>query len=114
MSMAELTEPAESRPWRPEDGAASRVWTWPAGDRPALFVWSCGKWRYAPVMARQDRADGRTVYQVAVDLDGSTSVVSRSYAWPQPGLRVARRSWSQPSDCGPPVLARRGHAIDAG
>ncbi|MCX4539137.1 hypothetical protein [Streptomyces sp. NBC_01565] len=65
-------------------------------------------------MARQDRADGRTVYQVAVDLDGSTSVVPRSYAWPQLGLRVAHRSWSQPSDCGPPILAKPSHAFDAG
>ncbi|MET9324999.1 hypothetical protein ABZX75_33380 [Streptomyces sp. NPDC003038] len=65
-------------------------------------------------MSRQDGADGRIVYQVVVDLDGSTSGVARLYAWPQPGLRVARRSSSQPSDSGPPVLAgSRGGAIDS-
>ncbi|MFD9419489.1 hypothetical protein ACFWC9_32955 [Streptomyces goshikiensis] len=51
---------------------------------------------------------------MAVDLDGSTSVVSRLYEWPQEGLRVARRSWSDPSDSGRPTLARRDRAIDAG
>ncbi|MER6522050.1 hypothetical protein ABT246_35030 [Streptomyces sp. NPDC001553] len=65
-------------------------------------------------MSRQDHADGRTVYQVAIDLDGSTSVRSRLYAWPQPGLRVARRPVSKPSASGPPILAgRRRPAIDA-
>ncbi|RSS94271.1 hypothetical protein EF903_06960 [Streptomyces sp. WAC05292] len=105
----ELTEPVENRPWRSEDGPRPTVWSWPAGDRPALYVWSRGRWRYAPVHARQDWQD-RTVYQVAVDLDGSTSVVARSYTWPQPGLRVAHRSRSQPSSSGPPVLAARGGA----
>lgn len=110
-----MTEPVESRPWRPKDGPEPKVWSWPAGDRPALYVWSTGAWRFAPVMARHDWPDGRVVYQVAVDLDGSTSVVSRSYAWPQPGLRLARRSGSQPSDSGPPTLADgpRQRAIDA-
>ncbi|WP_392900454.1 hypothetical protein [Streptomyces sp. LN699] len=65
-------------------------------------------------MSRQDHADGRTFYQVAVDLDGTTSVVPRLYEWPQPGLRVARRPVSKPADSGPPVLAgRRRPAIDA-
>ncbi|MFF3327775.1 hypothetical protein [Streptomyces sp. NPDC002889] len=40
-------------------------------------------------MARQDWADGRVVYQVAVDLEGTTKVTARLYAWPQPGLRIA-------------------------
>ncbi|WP_455357156.1 hypothetical protein [Streptomyces sp. SYSU K217416] len=52
----------------------------------------------APVTARQDRADGTVVYQVAVDLDGSTSATTRLNAWPQPGLRVGHRSASEPSD----------------
>ncbi|MET9603155.1 hypothetical protein [Streptomyces sp. NPDC006459] len=106
-----LTKPVESRPWRPEDGPQPRVWNWPPGDRPALYVWSQGRWRYAPVLARHDRTDGCVAYQVSVDLDGSTSVVARTYAWPQPGLRQARRSGSEPSDSGPPTLAagrRRG------
>ncbi|MEU2395094.1 hypothetical protein [Streptomyces sp. NPDC007369] len=109
-----LTEPIETRPYRAgEDGPAPRVWAWPPGDRPALFVWSAGAWRYAPVMSRQDWSDGRVIYQVAVDLDGSTSVVSRRYEWPQPGLRVAHRSESQPADSAPPVLAKMGRTIDA-
>ncbi|WP_329438804.1 hypothetical protein OG906_34110 [Streptomyces sp. NBC_01426] len=114
MSADEPVEPVALRPWGPQDGPAPRVWTWPAGDRPALAVWSCGAWRFAPVKSRQDHADGRVVYQVAIDADGSTSVLSRLYQWPQPGLRVARRSVSAPSDSGPPVLAvRRRAAIDA-
>jgi hypothetical protein len=44
---------------------------------PALRVWSRGRWRWATVTARQDWADGRTVYQVHVDLGGSTSVTTR-------------------------------------
>lgn len=62
------------------------------GDRPALAVWSCGAWRFAPVKARQDHADGRTVYQVAIDLDGSTSVLSRPAAtWASTCNRPTRR-----------------------
>ncbi|MER6392797.1 hypothetical protein ABT236_30580 [Streptomyces sp. NPDC001523] len=114
MSETEPVEPVALRPWSPVDGPVPRVWTWPAGDRPALAVWSCGAWRFAPVTSRHDYADGRVVYQVAIDLDGSTSVRSRLYEWPQPGLRVARRPVSKPSDSGPPVLAvRRRPAIDA-
>ncbi|KPI33238.1 hypothetical protein OV450_1326 [Actinobacteria bacterium OV450] len=94
---SDVTEPVETPPWSAQTGPAPTVWTWPAGDRPALYVWSQGRWRYAPVRARQDWPDGTVVYQVAVDLDGSTSVVPRSYAWPQPGLRVAHRSRSEPS-----------------
>lgn len=35
----ELTEPVENRPWRSEDGPRPTVWSWPARDRPALYVW---------------------------------------------------------------------------
>ncbi|OEJ21071.1 hypothetical protein BGK67_34830 (plasmid) [Streptomyces subrutilus] len=109
-----MTEPVESRPWRPEDGPAPKVWSWPAGDRPALRVWSCGAWRYAAVMARHDYPDGRVIYQVAVDLDGSTTVVPRAYEWPQPALRLAHPSQSEPSASGPPTLARgRARSIDS-
>ncbi|MFD9575574.1 hypothetical protein ACFWBI_37875 [Streptomyces sp. NPDC059982] len=109
-----LTEPVETRHWRPEDGARpwTWTWTWPPGDRPALYVWSAGRWRYAPVKARHDYTD-KTVYQVAVDLAGSASVLSRPYAWPQLGLRPARDSRSQTSDSGPPQLAVRGRSIDS-
>lgn len=106
-----MTEPVETPPWNAETGPAPVVWSWPAGDRPALKVWSMGRWRYAPVRARQDWPDGTVVYQVSVDLDGSTSVVPRSYAWPQPGLRVAHGSQSQPSASGPPLLARASRAV---
>ncbi|MEU8434562.1 hypothetical protein AB0F18_16885 [Streptomyces sp. NPDC029216] len=108
-----LTEPVESRPWRPESGPRPRVWSWPAGDRPALWVWSCGAWRYGVVMAKHDYADGRVIYKVAVDLDGATSTVSRFYAWPQPGLRRAHGSGSEPSDSGPPILAPRRRSVDS-
>ncbi|WP_324787060.1 hypothetical protein [Streptomyces sp. H51] len=63
--------------------------TYPRIDGPALQVWSAGKWRWAPVLARQDWADGRVFYQVSVDLTGSTTVTIRLYEWPQPGLRAA-------------------------
>ncbi|WP_433860217.1 hypothetical protein [Streptomyces kronopolitis] len=97
MSDETIPEPTEARPWRqPEDGPEPKVTTWPPGDRPALRVWSHGKWRYAPVMARQDWADGRVFYQLSVDLTGGTSVTARMYQWPQPGLRVAHGSSSEP------------------
>ncbi|MER7497071.1 hypothetical protein ABT033_31300 [Streptomyces pharetrae] len=95
--MSAIPEPELARPWRPEDGPRPVVWTWPPGDRPALKVWSSGRWRYAPVMARQDWADGTVRYQVEVDLRGDTRMSSRTYQWPQPGLRVAHRSGSKPS-----------------
>ncbi|WP_406368780.1 hypothetical protein OG788_02200 [Streptomyces sp. NBC_00647] len=69
-------EPA--RPWRPEDGPRPVVWTWPATDPPALWVWSRGSWRWASVAARLDWADGRRAYTVTVDLDGSTTVTHRT------------------------------------
>ncbi|MFD4933365.1 hypothetical protein [Streptomyces virginiae] len=108
-------EPVESRPWNGH-GQEPTVWTWPAGDRPALYVWSLNQWRYARVHARQDWPDGKIVYQVAVDLDGSTTTVSRSYPWPQPGLRRAHGSQSAPSDSAPPVLTsrRRAAVIESG
>lgn len=64
--------------------------TYPRAGGPALKVWSGGKWRWAPVMARQDWTDGRVFYQVSVDLTGSTCVTTRLYQWPQPGLRIAQ------------------------
>nr|WSX47566.1 hypothetical protein OG409_00370 [Streptomyces sp. NBC_00974]WSX54290.1 hypothetical protein OG409_38540 [Streptomyces sp. NBC_00974] len=91
MGGAEITEPVEARPWRPEDGPQPRIRTWPGMGRPALYVWSAGSWRLAAVLARQDRADGRVIYQVDVDLNDSLLVVYRAYEWPQPGLRVAYR-----------------------
>ncbi|MGW9031428.1 hypothetical protein ACWGQ5_46920 [Streptomyces sp. NPDC055722] len=58
---ADPPEPEEARPWRSSDGPPPKVSTWLAGDRPALKVFSHGAWRYAPVLARQDYADGRVV-----------------------------------------------------
>lgn len=95
--MAQIPDAVPARPWRPEDGPRPQVWTWPRTDRPALRVMSGGQWRYAPVTQRQTWADGSTRYQVEVDLDGDTRVRLITYQWPQPGLRVARRSGSQPS-----------------
>ncbi|WP_158857537.1 hypothetical protein [Streptomyces sp. NRRL B-1347] len=84
-----IEEPEQAPPWRPEHGPAPQVHTWPCGGRPALEVYANGRWRYAPVGARHDYADGRVAYLVEVDLDGSTSVSHRAYWWPQPGLRKA-------------------------
>lgn len=92
-----MREPEQARPWRTEDGPRPVVWTWPRGDRPALQVWSAGQWRNAPIAARQDWADGTVRYQVEVDLRGTTEVTVCTYQWPQPGLRVAHGSRSDPS-----------------
>lgn len=86
-----------ARPWRPEDGPRPQVWTWPPTDRPALRVMSGGRPRRAEVIAKQVWADGSVYYQVTVDLYGDTTVRTLLYRWPQPGLRVARRSLAQPS-----------------
>ncbi|MEU1081570.1 hypothetical protein ABZ368_15195 [Streptomyces sp. NPDC005908] len=95
--MSTIEEPEPTRPWRPEDGPAPAVWTWPLADRLALRVWSAGAWRYAPVRARQDWPDGTVRYQVEVDLRGDTTMVTRTYVWSQEGLRVAHGSGSEPS-----------------
>ncbi|MGA5127665.1 hypothetical protein ACPCAG_30740 [Streptomyces pseudogriseolus] len=95
--MSTIPEPEPSRPWRTEDGPPPEVWTWPLGDRPALRVWSAGAWRYASVRARQDWPDGTVRYQVEVDLRGDTTMVTRTYVWPQEGLRVAHGSGAEPS-----------------
>ncbi|MER6160338.1 hypothetical protein ABT147_33100 [Streptomyces sp. NPDC001868] len=92
-----VSEPREARPWRPEDGPHPVVWSWPPGDRPAFWVWSRGAWRWSAVRARQDWPDGRTAYQVLIDLDGSTAVMARTYWWPHEGLMPAHRSSVQPS-----------------
>lgn len=96
-SVSEIEEPQPARPWRPEDGPRPQVWTWPNNARPALAVWSAGRWRYASVRARQVWGDGSVYYQVLVDLHGDTRVTTRLYRWPQPGLRVAHRSPVKPS-----------------
>ncbi|AWI32629.1 hypothetical protein [Streptomyces tirandamycinicus] len=91
------TEPEQAPPWRPEDGPAPTVWLWPAGNRPGLFVLVNGRWRYAVVQARHDYPDGRVSYQVEVDVHGSTSITSRSYWWPQEGLKAAHGSTVEPT-----------------
>ncbi|HET6857186.1 MAG TPA: hypothetical protein VFH94_08840 [Streptomyces sp.] len=94
---ATIPEPVPSRPWRPEDGPRPQVWTWPPTDRPVLEVWLAGAWRTARVLARQNWADGSTHYQVQMSLLGDEAVTIRKYRWPQPGLRAAHASGSQPS-----------------
>jgi hypothetical protein len=88
--MSSIPEPEQSRPWRPEDGPEPTVTVWPPGERPALEVWCRGKWRYAPVTARQDWPDGTVHYQVSVPLHSDMAVTSCLYQWPQPGLRAVR------------------------
>ncbi len=44
----QIEEPEQVPPWRPENGPQPRVWCWPSGDRPALYVYDGGKWKYAP------------------------------------------------------------------
>ncbi|WP_409473539.1 hypothetical protein [Streptomyces sp. HC307] len=95
--MSAIPEPEPARPCRPQDGPEPEVWTWPPGDRPALKVWSAGAWRYAPVTARQDWADGTFRYQVLVDLRGDTTITHRTYVWGHPGLRKCHGSDAKPS-----------------
>ncbi|MEN8654361.1 hypothetical protein ABCR94_28135 [Streptomyces sp. 21So2-11] len=93
-----IPEPEQARPWHPHrDGPWPEVWTWPHGARPALSVWSAGKWRPARVMARQNWANGAVYYQVEVDPLGDSQIYIRTYRWPQPGLRAAYGSNFQPS-----------------
>ncbi|MFD5428274.1 hypothetical protein [Streptomyces sp. NPDC127084] len=87
-------EPAETRPWRPEDGAPPQVWLWPQGHAPALLVYTGKRWRWALVTARQDWANGRVVYQATITVHGSTT--THLYPWPQPGLRVCSRGSAEP------------------
>ncbi|MFD8477259.1 hypothetical protein ACFV2E_35260 [Streptomyces globisporus] len=87
-----ILESVGRRPWREADGPPPVVRCWPPAHRPALYVWSHGRWRYAPVHARQTYADGTVAYQVTVDLAGDTTVTWRLYGWPQPGLCLAHRS----------------------
>ena len=47
------------------------------------------EWRYASVTQRDTWRDGRIAYHVAIDGDGSLSVVHRACWWGQPGIRVA-------------------------
>ncbi|GGX55600.1 hypothetical protein [Streptomyces noursei] len=91
--MSEHEEPEQAPPWRPEHGEAPTVWSWPAGDRPALRVLIDGQWVYTPVRARHTWPDVRCAYHVDLVLPGETSAVHRAYWWPQEGrLRV----WSPP------------------
>ncbi|MGW5249622.1 hypothetical protein ACWEQN_38715 [Streptomyces sp. NPDC004129] len=98
-----IPEPTPARPWRREDGPEPKVTTYPRVGGPVLEVFSHGAWRWAPVAARQDRADSRVFYQVSVDLAGTTSITRRNYEWPQPGLRVAERLTATTSGDGWPT-----------
>ncbi|KNE83367.1 hypothetical protein AB0B04_19505 [Streptomyces xinghaiensis] len=53
---------------------------------------TAGRWRYAPVLARQDTADG-CVYQVEIRLADQVDKIEGtrvcSYRWPQPALHPA-------------------------
>lgn len=46
------------------------VRVYPRVGRPILWVYVQGAWRFAPVTARHDWADGRIVYQCEVRLRG--------------------------------------------
>lgn len=96
-------EPERALPWRPEHGPKPTVRTWPPGDRPGLFIWANGRWRYASVTARHDYEDGRTAYQVLIDVDGSTSVRHRTYWW-QP--EAGRMKPSHPARSAQPGTGR--------
>ncbi|MEU7228869.1 hypothetical protein [Streptomyces chrestomyceticus] len=112
--MHEIEEPEQVPPWR--DGPRPRVLTWPAGDTPALYVSVRIRGQeqvlYAPVRARLEYPDGSAECHVDIDLGDGT--VHRAYRWPQPGLRIAHRSRSQPADREPtPKAGRSTGRIDA-
>ncbi|MGW0631137.1 hypothetical protein [Streptomyces sp. NPDC002758] len=88
---SDIPGPAPARPWRREDGPKPKATVSPRVGGPVLEVWSHGTWRWAPVAARQDWADGRVFYQVSVHLTDTTGGTRRLYQWPQPGLRIAER-----------------------
>ncbi|MFK8843700.1 hypothetical protein [Streptomyces sp. Ac-502] len=71
------------------------------GDRPALYVYDGGAWKYAHVMARLDHADSRTEYRVPLQTSRDRGTVHRAYWWPRPGLRHAHGSTSEPADRAP-------------
>ncbi|MGW1800017.1 hypothetical protein ACWCQN_29695 [Streptomyces sp. NPDC001984] len=86
-----IPESTPARPWRRDDGPEPKVTVYPRVGGPVLEVFSHGAWRWAPVAARQDWADGRVFYQVSVRLTDTTGGTRRLYQWPQPGLRIAER-----------------------
>ncbi|MGA4803629.1 hypothetical protein [Streptomyces lavendulocolor] len=89
-----VPDAVEARPWVPADGHEPLVRTWPAGDRPGMRVRLGGRWRRGVVAARMEWPD-RLVYQVTVSMGGGVTS-TRTYRWPQPGLRAAWRSASEP------------------
>ncbi|MGW0883300.1 hypothetical protein [Streptomyces sp. NPDC002671] len=96
--MTEHDEPDQAPPWNPSDGPVSRVWSWPPGVRPALWVKIDDEWIYSPVRCRYQGAYGRWVYHVDVAMPGETSARHREYPWPQEGrLKVAHGSAIEPS-----------------
>ncbi|MFI9031132.1 hypothetical protein [Streptomyces sp. NPDC053560] len=103
--MSEMSESVPSAvPALTPGGRAAAAGVAVAAHRPARrVIGSGGTWRWAEVTAQHDLSDGQVRYQVDVDLSGTTQVTSRTYAWPQEGLRVARRSTSTPTDRMPVV-----------
>jgi len=85
------SEPETAPPWREAHGPRPTMRSWDYADRPALEALIDGRWRYCPVGARADYADGRVAYHVTVWTLRTGGGTHRAYWWPQEGLRVARR-----------------------
>lgn len=106
VDVLELTESLRSASGARVDrwggGRRSRptVSTWPRGHGPALYLRACGRRRYAPVVSRLDHADGRTEYQVNLNLTFNGSTISAVYEWPQHDLTVAHPP-TAPASTGP-------------
>ncbi|MFZ3562789.1 hypothetical protein [Streptomyces sp. BH055] len=104
----ESQEPAQAPPWRSDMGPEPAVFTWPHGDRPAMWVQIGPVWRYAPVTGKFEWGDGRVSYAVEVALgERGSSRVHRAYWWPSARLRPAHGSQV------PASLSGRGGAYGA-
>jgi hypothetical protein len=77
--------PPASEQWQPR----VTVYTYP---HPLLWIYVWGGWRLATVKARHDYPSGLTAYQCELAMpndDGTTSRVSRTYAWGADNVRPA-------------------------
>lgn len=92
MSEHDAPDAEEARPWRPSDGPGPAVRVFPYGQQPMMRVRAQRKWHTCTVLARYDYADGRTVYQVDIDLviDGQRAGTTRSYLWNPKAMKPLR------------------------
>ncbi|MFC1410523.1 hypothetical protein ACEZCY_14795 [Streptacidiphilus sp. N1-12] len=84
------SEAVQARPWRQGDPKAD-VFVFPNMGAPMLWIYTEGRWRSAVVRARHRYPDGRTAYQVAIELDRTRDTHYRTYWWDPACMRIIRR-----------------------